>query len=84
MFLPVASPSILRHFFFYFSKVVVSALVQDRKTTLATPQAKFLKNQFSYNRFFFQFIWIQNFNLTLFLTLDNISFSRWVHATCAE
>ena len=47
MFLPVVSPSVLKRFSIYFSKVgAVSAPVRDSKSTLPTPQAKFLKKQF--------------------------------------
>ena len=54
MFFPVVSPSVLKHFFTLISKVeTVSASVRDFKSTLPTPQANFLKKQFSYNRFSF-------------------------------
>ena len=47
MFLPVVSLSVLKHFFTVISKVeAVSASVRDSKSSLPTPQAKFLKKQF--------------------------------------
>ena len=77
MFLPVVSRSVVKHFFVSFSKVEVSASVGDSKTTrLQTPQANFLKKQFSYINDSFQFFSIQKLNLILLLTLDNISFPR--------
>ena len=77
MFLPVVSRSVVKHFFVSFSKVEVSASVGGSKTTrLQTPQANFLKKQFSYVNDSFQFFSIQKLNLILLLKLDNISFSR--------
>lgn len=77
MFLPVVSRSVVKHFFVSFSKVEVSASVGGSKTTrLQTPQANFLKKQFSYINDSFQFFSIQKLNLILLLTLDNISFPR--------
>ena len=77
MFLPVVSRSVVKHFFVSFSKVEVSASVGGSKTTrLQTPQANFLKKQFSYVNDSFQFFSIQKLNLILLLTLDNISFPR--------
>ena len=86
MFLPVVSRSVVKHFFGSFSKVEVSASVGDSKTTrLHTPQANFLKKQFSYINDSFQFFfWIQKLNLILLLTLDNISFPRWVRTSSIE
>lgn len=77
MFLPVVSRSVVKHFFDSFSKVEVSASVGGSKTTrLQTPQANFLKKQFSYINDSFQFFSIQKLNLILLLKLDNISFPR--------
>ena len=77
MFLPVVSRSVVKHFFVSFSKVEVSASVGGSKTTrLQTPQANFLKKQFSYVNDSFQFFSIQKLNLILPLKLDNISFPR--------
>lgn len=77
MFLPVVSGSVVKHFFVSFSKVEVSASVGGSKTTrLQTPQANFLKKQFSYVNDSFQFFSIQKLNLILPLKLDNISFPR--------
>lgn len=77
MFLPVVSGSVVKHFFVSFSKVEVSASVGGSKTTrLQTPQANFLKKQFSYVNDSFQFFSIQKLNLILLLKLDNISFPR--------
>lgn len=77
MFLPVVSRSVVKHFFVSFSKVEVSASVGGSKTTrLQTPQANFLKKQFSYVNDSFQFFSIQKLNLILLLKLDNISFPR--------
>ena len=77
MFLPVVSHSVVKHFFVSFSKVEVSASVGGSKTTrLQTPQANFLKKQFSYVNDSFQFFSIQKLNLILLLKLDNISFPR--------
>ena len=77
MFLPVVSRSVVKHFFVSFSKVEVSASVGGSKTTrLQTPQANFLKKQFSYINDSFQFFSIQKLNLILLLKLDNISFPR--------
>ena len=76
MFLPVVSRSVVKHFFVSFSKVEVSASVGGSKTTrLQTPQANFLKKQFSYVNDSFQFFSIQKLNLILPLKLD-ISFPR--------
>ena len=75
MFLPVVSRCVVKHFFVSFSKVEVSASVGGSKTTrLQTPQANFLKKQFSYVNDSFQFFSIQKLNLILLLKLDNISF----------
>lgn len=77
MFLPVVSGYVVKHFFVSFSKVEVSASVGGSKTTrLQTPQANFLKKQFSYVNDSFQFFSIQKLNLILLLKLDNISFPR--------
>ena len=77
MFLPVVSGSVVKHFFVSFSKVEVSASVGGSETTrLQTPQANFLKKQFSYVNDSFQFFSIQKLNLILLLKLDNISFPR--------
>lgn len=77
MFLPVVSRSVVEHFFVSFSKVEVSASVGGSKTTrLQTPQANFLKKQFSYVNDSFQLFSIQKLNLILLLKLDNISFPR--------
>lgn len=77
MFLPVVSGSVVKHFFVSFSKVEVSASVGGSKTTrLQTPQANFLKKQFSYVNDSFQFFSIQKLNLILPLKLDNVSFPR--------
>ena len=77
MFLPVVSRSVVKHFFVSFSKVEVSASVGGSKTTrLQTPQANFLKKQFSYVNDSFQLFSIQKLNLILLLKLDNISFPR--------
>ena len=77
MFLPVVSRSVVKHFFVSFSKVEVSASVGGSKTTrLQTPQANFLKKQFSYVNDSFQFFSIRKLNLILLLKLDNISFPR--------
>lgn len=77
MFLPVVSGYVVKHFFVSFSKVEVSASVGGSKTTrLQTPQANFLKKQFSYVNDSFQFFSIQKLNLILPLKLDNISFPR--------
>ena len=77
MFFPVVSRSVVKHFFVSFSKVEVSTSVGGSKTTrLQTPQANFLKKQFSYVNDSFQFFSIQKLNLILPLKLDNISFPR--------
>ena len=77
MFLPVVSRSVVKHFFVSFSKVEVSASVGGSKTTrLQTPQTNFLKKQFSYINYSFQFFSKQKLNFILLLTLDNISFPR--------
>ena len=86
MFLPVVSSSVIKLFFYSVSTVeAVSASVRDSKGTLSTPQANFLKKQFSYNWFPFSVYLNTEIELNWILLLTiGISFPRSVRATCAE
>ena len=67
-FLPVVSSSVLKLCYLLFKGEEVSASVRDSKSTLPTPQAKFLKKQFYqlWSIFFFSLFeyknWIEFFS----------------------